>query len=225
VAIIQALYHRDKTGEGQFCDTSIINAGLLNTSYAVARPDGSGFERPHLDGMQLGFNALTRLYETQQGWLCLVVATEEQWDRLCVALAIEGLNNDPRFANAAARKINDTALADRLTMIFSHRPAAQWFKLLDSVGVPCEISDDQFTLQMHDDAEFKARGWVTSYPHPAVGKLDQIGLLFDLSETPGKVQGPPLLVGQHSREIMQSLGYSAADIDAACAQGYVLALA
>ncbi len=46
IAILQALYHRERTGEGQFCDTSIVNAQLLNTSYAVARPDGSGFERP-----------------------------------------------------------------------------------------------------------------------------------------------------------------------------------
>lgn len=225
VAILQALYHREKTGEGQFCDTSIINACLLNTSYAVARPDGSGFERPHLDGMQLGFNALTRLYETQKGWLCLVAATEEHWDELCVTLAIEGLNTDPRFATAAARKQNDKALAERLAAEFSRRPAAEWCKLLDKAGVPCEISDDQFTLRMHDDPELKERGWVKSYQHPVVGKLDQIGLLFDLSETPGSIQSPPLLVGQHSREIMQSLGYTSEQIDQACADGYVLALA
>jgi crotonobetainyl-CoA:carnitine CoA-transferase CaiB-like acyl-CoA transferase len=223
VAIMQALYHREKTGEGQFCDTSIVNAGLLNTSYAVARPDGSGFERPRLDAMQFGFNALTRLYETQQGWLCLVVATEEQWDRLCVALAIEGLNTDARFANAAVRKLNDAALADRLALVFSYRPAAHWFALLDGAGVPCEISDDRFTLGMHDDEELKKRGWVVSYPHPTVGKLDQIGLLFDLSDTPGRVQGPPLMVGQHTREIMRSLGYTDTDISAACEAGYVSA--
>ena len=223
VAIMQALYQREQTGEGQFCDTSIINAGLLNTSYTVARPDGSGFERPRLDALQLGFNALTRLYETQQGWLCLVANTEEHWDRLCVALAIEGLNADPRFANAAARKLNDEALADRLALVFAHRPAAQWFKLLDDAGVPCEISDDQFTLQMHDDTELQTRGWVASYPHPVVGKLDQIGLLFDFSETPGRVQGPPLMVGQHTREILHALGYADGDIDKGCQEGYILA--
>jgi crotonobetainyl-CoA:carnitine CoA-transferase CaiB-like acyl-CoA transferase len=189
----------------------------------VAFPDGRGIERPHVDAQNFGFNALTRLYETQAGWLCLVVATEEQWDRLCVALAIEGLNADPRFANAAARKLNDEALADRLALVFAHRPAAQWFKLLDAAGVPCEISDDRFTLQMHDDAELQARGWVASYKHPVVGKLDQIGLLFNLSDTPGRVQGPPLMVGQHTREIMQSLGYTDADISQACEDGYVAA--
>ena len=77
IAIIQALYHRERTGEGQLCETSIVNAQLLNTSYALARPDGSGFERPRVDAEQLGFSATNRLYETADGWLCIVAATEE----------------------------------------------------------------------------------------------------------------------------------------------------
>ena len=83
--------------------------------------------------------------------------------------------------------------------------------------MPCEICDPDFALRLHDDPELKARGWVASYPHPFVGKLDQIGLLFDLSETPGRVQGPPLIVGQHSREILRELGYGAEEIDSLCA--------
>jgi len=124
-AIMQALYQREKTGEGQFCDTSIVNAGLLNTSYAIARPDGAGFERSRLDAMQFGPSALTRLYETADGWLCLVALTEEHWDRLCVALAIEGLSTDARFADAPARRANDAALAQRLALVFAYRPARQ----------------------------------------------------------------------------------------------------
>ena len=81
ISILQALYHRDRTGEGQFCDTSIVNAQLLNTSYAVARADGTGFERPRIDGMQLGRSATNRLYQTREGWLCLVLLREEEWQR------------------------------------------------------------------------------------------------------------------------------------------------
>ena len=73
IAIIQALYQRERTGQGQFCDTSIVNAHLLNSSYAVARPDGSGFERPRIDAQQLGCSATNRLYETRDGWLCIVL--------------------------------------------------------------------------------------------------------------------------------------------------------
>ena len=216
IAIIQALYQRERTGQGQFCDTSIVNAHLLNSSYAVARPDGSGFERPRIDAQQLGFGATNRLYETRDGWLCIVLARAEDWDRFCIATGLHGLAADARFATAALRSRNNAALAPILESKLRERPAAEWFALLDAAQVPCEVSDPKFALGLHEDAEFKARGWVAAYEHPFVGRLNQVGLLFDLSETPGRVQGPPLIVGQHSREILAELGYSAEQIEALC---------
>ncbi len=101
IAILQALYHRERTGAGQFCDTSIVNAQLLNTSYAVARADGTGFERPRIDGMQLGRNALNRLYETRDGWLCLSVLREPEWQRFAAAMA--GIGRRMRASPAPPR--------------------------------------------------------------------------------------------------------------------------
>jgi crotonobetainyl-CoA:carnitine CoA-transferase CaiB-like acyl-CoA transferase len=216
IAIIQALYHRDRTGEGQFCDTSIVNAQLLNSSYAVARADGSGFPRPHTDGMQLGYSATNRLYETREGWLCIVAVSEPEWTRLCGALGLAALATDARFASAAARAKNDATLAPLIEARMRERTAAQWFEVLDAAQVPCEISDPRFSLGVHDDPEFQKRGWVAAYQHPFVGRLNQIGLLFDFSETPGRVQGPPLVVGQHSREILAELGYSPEQIEELC---------
>ena len=216
IAIIQALYHRDRTGEGQFCDTSIVNAQLLNSSYAVARPDGTGFPRPRTDAMQLGYSATNRLYETREGWLCVVAVNEPEWTRLCAALGLATLASDARFATPAARAKNDAALAPLFEAQMRERTAAQWFQVLDAAQVPCEISDPKFSLALHDDPQFKERGWVAAYEHPFVGRLNQIGLLFDFSETPGRVQGPPLIVGQHSREILAELGYSSEQIEALC---------
>jgi crotonobetainyl-CoA:carnitine CoA-transferase CaiB-like acyl-CoA transferase len=213
ISILQALYHRDRTGKGQFCDTSIVNAQLLNTSYVVARADGTGFERPRTDGMQLGRSATNRLYETRDGWLCLVLLREDEWQRFATAM---GLPADARFASAASRAANDAALVQLLEPKFKQRTATEWFALLDKARVPCEVSDPKFSLGVHDDPEFKKRGWVVSYEHPFVGKLDQIGLLFDFSDTPGKVQGPPLIVGQHSREILAELGYTPEQIEELC---------
>jgi crotonobetainyl-CoA:carnitine CoA-transferase CaiB-like acyl-CoA transferase len=216
IAILQALYHREKTGEGQFCDTSIVNAHLLNSSYAVTRADGSGFERPHVDGQQFGYSATIRLYETRAGWLCVVLATQEEWDRFCAAVDVPALSADARFATPAARARNDAALGEILSETLRGRSAAEWFALLDAASVPCEISDPEFARRLHDDPLFKKRGWVASYQHAFVGRLDQIGLLFDLSDTPGRVQGPPLIVGQHSREILAELGYPKEQIEELC---------
>lgn len=223
IAIAQALYHRERTGEGQMCDTSIINACLLNTSYTFAFPDGRGPKRHHLDGMQLGFHACYRLYETQAGWLCLAAVAEEHWDRLCIALGTLELDADSRFATADARLENDAALATKLAEVFRSDTAAAWFGRLDAARVPCEISDPEFTLGFHDDVEMQRRGLTVAYDHPFVGRLEQIGLLFEFSETPGKVQGPPLIVGDSTRAIMRELGYSDAEITAACQAGYVAA--
>ncbi len=216
IAIVQALFERERTGLGQFCETSIMNAQLLNVSHVVARPSGTGFERPRVDGLQFGFSALSRLYETADGWLCLVIATGEHWDRLCLALGLEALQVDPRFADSASRACHDAALAQILGEQLRKRPAAEWFALFDSAGVPCEVCDPGFALGLHDDPEMRGRGWVCSWEHPLVGRLDQIGLAFDFSGTPARVQGPPLVVGQHSREILTELGYSAEEIAVLC---------
>src|SRR4029078_7452019 len=82
ICFIQALYHRTRTGVGQRVDTSIINAGMLTTSYAALDSDGNGLFRPRLDGMQRGMTALYRLYETADGWLCLAAVTDAHWQAL-----------------------------------------------------------------------------------------------------------------------------------------------
>ncbi len=201
VAVMQALYHRDKTGEGQFVDTSIVNAGLLNTSYAVARPDGSGFDRPKLDGEQLGFDAGHRLYETAEGWICVVCASD---DHVRALASTAGVDVD---------LTDDAALAAALTEAFKSKSADDWFAALDAAGVPVEIVTSEFGRQIHDNKLFQERGWVVSYQHPHVGKLDQVGMNFDLSETPGAPGERPLIVGEHTKEILASMGYSEEQMD------------
>jgi crotonobetainyl-CoA:carnitine CoA-transferase CaiB-like acyl-CoA transferase len=201
---VQALAHRDRTGEGQFCTTSIVNAQLLVTSSVIARADGMGFPRPRVDGMQYGFSALHRLYECADGWLCVVATEEVHAAALCRALGVE-------------RAVDDGEFARRLEARFRTKPATAWFATLDAVGVPVEVCDSEFALRLHDDPEAQKRRLTVSYRHPLVGKLDQIGLVYSLSETPGRIQGPPLVVGQHTRELMRELGYSDAQVDEAVA--------
>ncbi|MEX1007162.1 MAG: CoA transferase [Acidimicrobiia bacterium] len=222
IGMLQALYHRDRTGEGQFVDTSILNACLLNSSYAWLTADGRAAERPHLDAQQLGITALYRLYQTQEGWLCLAAVTDAHWEHLGKALGRDDLRGDERLATAAGRLAHDAELWSTLEDTFATRTAADWFELLDAAGVPCEISSDTFALGVFDDPELIERGWVTSYEQGLVGRLDQAGLLFDFSETPGRIAGPPLVVGDSSREILREIGYDELDIDALVTEGVVL---
>jgi crotonobetainyl-CoA:carnitine CoA-transferase CaiB-like acyl-CoA transferase len=206
-AIIHALSHRHLTGEGQFVDTSIINAGLLNTSYAIATPQGGGFERPRIGGDQVGYSAGHRLYPTRDGWLCLVLVSQAHWDALFTVLSLTDLVTDARYATTQARHANDAALARVIAERLMGDSAANWFARLDKAGVPVEIVDAEFSRKLHENADYRKRQWVVSYPHPAVGRLDQIGLLVRFSATPGVIQGRPLVVGEHTREILSGMGY------------------
>jgi crotonobetainyl-CoA:carnitine CoA-transferase CaiB-like acyl-CoA transferase len=218
IGVIQALYHRRRTGIGQRVDTSIINAGMLTTSYAALDADGNGLPRPRLDGMQRGISALYRLYETADGWLCLAAVTEAHWHALVGALGHAELSSDARFATPQSRSANDPALIAALDGVFAAKSASDWFSLLDEHGVPCEISDEEFADHFFDDAEMIAARRVVTYDHPELGRFDHAGLQIDFSDTPGRVWGPPPLVGQHTREIMREFGFADDDIDALCAE-------
>jgi crotonobetainyl-CoA:carnitine CoA-transferase CaiB-like acyl-CoA transferase len=217
VGVIQALYHRDRTGEGQFVDTSIVYAGLLNTSYTYLRADGSEPERAKLDAEQFGLGAGYRLYETADGWLCLAAVADKHWAALTRAL--EPAHPFTKPDSPAA----DAALAATLADIFRTAPAEKWFEILDAAGVPVEISSDTYSQRVFDDAELRERGWTVGWDHPHVGMLEQTGLGVDLSDTPLVLHRPTPIVGQHSVELLREAGYAQTEIDALVAAGAVAA--
>jgi crotonobetainyl-CoA:carnitine CoA-transferase CaiB-like acyl-CoA transferase len=222
VAMIQALMHRDHTGQGQFVDTSIVYAALLNTSYAYAFPDGTAPDYPKVDRMNYGLSALYRLYETADGWLCIAIASDAEWTALCRGLGGSGLAADSRFKTASDRRTNTKALAEALTAIFRRKSAKEWMAALDAAGAPCEISDPEYSRRMFDDPELQERNWVVAFDHRRLGRLDMSGVPFDFSETPATVQGPPVICGDHSRVILSELGYGDVEIDAFIASGVTM---
>lgn len=219
VAVLQAIYHRDRTGEGQFVDTSIINAQLLNTSYAVARPDGGKLERPRLDKMHMGMSAGRRLYEAKDGWLCLTLRSDTQWSAAFEALGAPELA--AQYKDAASRKKGDKALAEAIAAKIASNTATHWLSAFDKAGAPAEISSPTYTRSLYDNPEFKKRQWTTEYPHPSVGKLEQVGLAFNLSDTPGVIQSAPLIVGDHTEVLLREAGRTDEQIEELIAAGVV----
>lgn len=217
--VVSALYHRDLTGKGQMVDTSIINACLLNTSYAAAKPDGSGFERDQLDGMQFGMHAGYRLYEAQDGWLCIDVGKDdERWNRLFNALDIDG----SAWSDASTRAHHDEAIITKLSEAIKAHSAEKAFQTLDQAGVACEISNHEAIFGMLEEPWYKEGNRIAEFDHSLVGKIELTGLLTDYSETPGKIDLAPLIVGDCTTEILQELGYSEEDIATFSGEGAVL---
>lgn len=206
IGMVQALMEREKTGEGQFVDTSIVNAHLFNGSQVIARNDGTGFERPHLQGDGLGYSAGYRLYKSEDAYICLAPQTEAHWAALLNAFSLAA---DDRFATAEGRKQNDAALVDIISEAIATRPAKDWFAELDGAGVPCEIADPDFSHWMwNKDSFISKRQWLVNLPHPVTGHIGHVGIPYDFSDTKPVVQSRPLLVGERTREILAELGYS-----------------
>ncbi len=209
IAIVQALMEREKTGEGQWVDTSIVNAHILNCSQVIARNDGSGFERPHLRGDGLGYSAGYRLYQCADQYLCLAAQQPNDWRALFAAIGREELAADPRFASAQARDENDTELTAIIAAAVAGRPAREVFAQLDGAGVPCEIDDERFCQWMwRDDSFIRQRQWLVNLPHPVAGHIGHVGIPYDFSDSKPAVRSRPLLVGECTREILAELGYS-----------------
>lgn len=213
IGICQALYEREKTGLGQWVDTAIVNAQLLNTSYVVAKSDGGGFERPRIDAMQTGFSAGVRLYPTAEGWLCLSLVRDEHWRALAHALALPELADGGRLASAGARAERDDEVAKAIEHALATRSASEWFASLDAAGVPCEVSSERAGVDLWTSPDALRQQWIVRYPHPVVKEIGQVGLAFSFSDTPARIQGRPLLVGESTREILAELGYDAEEID------------
>jgi crotonobetainyl-CoA:carnitine CoA-transferase CaiB-like acyl-CoA transferase len=212
IGMVQALYHRDRTGEGQEVDTSILNAALFSTGSVFTDRDGRRFERPTVDPDLLGLSALYRLYECREGWLCLGVFGTAQWDALVQVIPV--LRADARFATAELRRANDEALSAILAGRFRSDSAEGWFKLLDEVGVPCEVSSIEFSEGFLDDPEMIRLGWAVSRTGQRVhGRMEMFGRVIDFSDTRAEIGGPPAVPGQHSREILHQFGYTDGQID------------
>jgi crotonobetainyl-CoA:carnitine CoA-transferase CaiB-like acyl-CoA transferase len=221
VGVMLALAHRDRTGEGQYVWSSILHS-LAYYGADVHLTENGPVEGPTLDEQQTGLAATYRLYRTQGGWLQVAAVHDRQWVGLCTALGHPELTTDERFATPGGRARNRGQLEALLEPVFETQTALQWRRRLDEAGVPCEIPVETLDGEsvLFDD-EFLRLGLVAELEHPVYGRVRQVGNLMTFSATPGRVERPSPLVGQHTRELLGWLGHDTAAIDALVARGVI----
>lgn len=196
VGVLLALFHRDRTGEGQELWTSLMDGGAWHASDVLLRPDGTPSWRPKVDLGQHGFGPAYRLYECQDGWLQVAALRPAQWAALC---RVTGVPDDP----------DHWAVAGLLETALRARTAIAWSHLLDDAGVPNEVAVDVKAGELAlADADAQRLGIVVAYDHPVMGRLRQFGQLINFSDSPARVFGPPPRVGEHSVEILTELGHA-----------------
>lgn len=204
MGVAAAYAQRLQSGIGQRVDTSLFEGGITHTYWQSAICFATGTS-PGPMGSAHPLNAPYQAVETADGWINVGGANQRNWERVLVAIGAHELGNDPRFATNDQRMANRSALIDELTVHFKQRTTNEWLEVLAEVGVPA--GPVLSIKQMHDHPQTRAREMVTTTDHATAGTVETIGLPVKFSETPGAIHRPAPLYGQHTREVLQTLGY------------------
>jgi formyl-CoA transferase/CoA:oxalate CoA-transferase len=200
--IVMALRVKDKTGEGQRIDVSMLEGqmSLLNVMISGFLADGE-MPRP----MGTAYKALLpyQTFRTQTRDLALAVGSEKLWKIFCPAIGRPDLTDDPRFRTNRERSQNRAALIAILQEVFLTRSFEAWEAVLLAVGVP--VGAINTIDQLIEHPQVKARGSIVDMAHPRAGPVRVVGVPVRLSATPGAVRTPSPRLGEHTAETLRSV--------------------
>jgi crotonobetainyl-CoA:carnitine CoA-transferase CaiB-like acyl-CoA transferase len=146
--------------------------------------------------------------QASDGYFTVGANTDKLYDGFCRAIGRPDLAKDERFRERADRLANRAALIDEIERTTAKEPRAHWLTRIEAAGVPCgPINTYPEALA---DPHALARGMVVDLVHPGAGDIKALGIPVKLSETPGAVDRPAPLVGEHTAELLRELGYDAA---------------
>ncbi len=218
-AIMAALNHRGKTGEGQYIDISMLDAQVAWLTYQAAFFFANG-EAPKRMGAAHPTLVPYQAFMCKDGkYINVAVGSERIWERFCQGMEREDLKDHPDYATNSVRVNNRGAMVSMLQEIFLTRPVAEWVKDLQAANVPCGPIND--LADVFADPQVLARNMYLEMAHPTLGSIKQTGLPIKFSLTPGGLDRHPPLLGEHNREILKSLGYSEADVQSLMAQSVI----
>jgi crotonobetainyl-CoA:carnitine CoA-transferase CaiB-like acyl-CoA transferase len=211
LAIVSAYVHRLRTGKGQLVDTSLLEAGVMQTFWQSAILLGSGVEIGAL-GSAHPLTAPYQAFETRDGWITVGASNQANFVRLTRVLEAPDLLADERFRDNASRMANLSALVYRLTERFKCKASSEWLAALDAAGVPA--GPVLSIAGMLEHPQVVAREMVIETLHPKAGATRALGCPLKFSDTPARIRRPAPLFGEHTREILTETGLNDAEIDA-----------
>ena len=217
--IVQALAHRERTGQGQHIDLALLDvqvASLANQTmnYLVSgvAPVRMGNAHPNIVPYQD--------FPTRDGDMIVAVGNDAQFARLCAAAGHPEWAGDARFANNPARVANREAFVAAFSAVSRTRTTAEWVAALEAAGVPCGPINT--IAEVFADPQVQARGMQRAMRHGAGGEVQLVANPVRLSETPPSYRLPPPLLGAHTREVLtERLGMGGEEIEALARAGIV----
>ena len=202
-AITAALLARERTGEGQHVRLSMLDSVIAFLwSSDMSNQTFVGDEAPQEKAQSF----IDLIYETSDGYISVAVQTDRQWASLVRALERLEWLDDPRFLTAAGRQEHIDARPEMTQEVLCSRTTAEWLLRLDAADVPCAPVLRRRDVISHPQIE--ANETVVEFDHPTAGRLRQARPAARFSTTPAGIRTGGPLLGEHTAEILDSLGYS-----------------
>ncbi len=196
--VLAALYHRERTGEGQKVETSLLQAVLSVHAHYFVEP---------LDCEEEGAVGIYpyRLFETQDDHIFIAAGTDKFWRMLCEVLGVPELGREALYDQNGKRTVRGAELTALLQPIFKQKPTAEWEQLLVEKGVPCGAVNSY--LEFLNDPQVSAMNMNPIIAHPLIGDMRMVGVPIHFEKASCAAQRPAPLLGQHTEEVLRELGY------------------
>ncbi len=211
IAIMMALHHRNRTGEGQHIDCSQVEAGIVLNGPAILDYSVNG-RRWRREGMPPGNRAWEPAVAPHNSypcagedrWIAIAVMNDAEWRALVMAMDEPPWASDPKFATNAGRLANQDELDERIGEWTSEFVDYEAMEILQAAGVRAgavQKASDRFER----DPQLAARDWWHRLPHAELGDSDFDGIVPKLSATPGVLRVASPLMGEHTHEVLRDV--------------------
>jgi crotonobetainyl-CoA:carnitine CoA-transferase CaiB-like acyl-CoA transferase len=218
-AIVCALFRRQSANIGEYIDVSLLEGQMAWLTYqalsyfATGRnPEKAGSAHPSIVPYQ-AFRA------SDSNFFIVGVGSDEQFQRFCDAISFQELKSDIRFGTNRERVRNRDVLIDKLTTHFLKDTSFNWVSKITEAGIPCSLVNKLENILT--DPLVKSRDILQDCEHPMAGKIRLIGPPYHFENFSFKITGSPPLLGQHTRQVLSKVGYSAIEIDELISKGVI----
>jgi formyl-CoA transferase len=208
-AIMAALYHRERTGEGQSIDVALLDSIMPLMGWVAANLLIGG-QQPVMMGNDNFTAAPSGTFATKDGYINIAANKQEQWEAVADVLGVPELKFDQRFQERDNRKKNRKLLTPLLETKLKEKPTAWWVEELNKNDVP---SGAILTLEQSlKQEQVNHRNTLKSMPVEGIGEVQLFNLTAKFEKTPGFVESPPPKLSEHTCGLLKGLGYSEQEI-------------